>query len=41
MTQETLHGDEVPTHAEDPELRAVVQGRQDGLKVGAPDSTLF
>ena len=42
MTQETLqdgHGDEVSTHAEDPELGAVAQGRQKGHEVDVHDST--
>ena len=42
MTQQLLHdghGEEVPTHAEGPELGAVAQGRQDGLKLIVHDST--
>lgn len=34
-------GEWVSMHAEECELKTVVQGRQDGLKVGVPDSTLF
>ena len=42
MTQETLqngHGDKVSTYAEDSELRAVAQGRQNSLEVGIHDPT--
>ena len=42
MSQETLqdgHGDEVSTHAEDPELGAAAQGRQKGHEVDVPDPT--
>ena len=34
-------GEWVSMHTEECELKAVVQGMQDGLKVGVPDSALF